>query len=468
MLKFSTEDCPKKMHLLLLGGVMVFGAAMRLWDLGTWSFWVDEVFTVRDAQALSWESWRVLPNPIPYLGVRLSVAMAGNSEWGARVMPCIVGILCIPAVFGLGRTLFNSRIGLLSSGFVACSSWHLFWSQNARYPVFTFFFGVLAAWFFYTALERDSVLLMIGALVSSICLILSHTLAVVIVPAFAVYALICLLESANRRRWLMLLIFFLPFGVPVLALAFPEVRGYIFSGWGRNVWQRSPLYIVLTVVEGVSIPVAVAAFFAPVATRLNRPTLFLTCYAGVPLLLFLLASQFQNVAGYYLFWTTPAYFILAAVVCERVGKAVEQKSRNVLAVLVPCVLLMTLLSQDYLYFKIENGGRPKWREAFAVVREESRPSDRVVLSEPEMGTYYLREVQHVYIGALLADSEAFESEWERLGRGRLWFLVDVASFNVFDADVRVRRWIRQRGRLVETLPAFSRAKDRTIHVYLVE
>ena len=456
------------MHIMFLSVVVLFGTVFRFWNLGQWSFWIDEVFTVRDAQNLSFDSLRVIPNPIPYLSVKLSISIAGSREWGSRLIPCLVGVVSIPLVFGFGRALFNWRIGLLSSAFVACSSWHLFWAQNARYPVFTFFFGVLTAWLFYAALERDSTLLTIGALVSCLCLVLSHTLAVVIVPALATYTVICLLENANRKRWLNLLIFFLPFAVPVLALILPQVRGYLFSGWGRNVWQRSPLYIVLTLVQGVSVPVAVTAFFGFVATPFNKSTRFLLCYAGVPLILFLIASQLQNVAGYYLFWTTSAYFILAGVACERVTEAIEMKSRRVLGVLVPCVLLVTLLSQDYLYFKIENGGRPKWREAFEVVEAEKKPTDKVVLSEPEMGRYYLPELTPIYIGGLLEDSETFEREWETSGRERLWFLVDVASFNVFDANENVRSWIRQRGHLIKTFPAFSRAKDRTIHVYLLE
>ena len=447
----------------------MFGTLLRFWNLGEWSFWIDEVFTVRDAQNLSLGSWQGIPNPIPYLAVKLSIALANDSEWGSRLIPCIIGIAAIPAVFGLGRTLFNWRIGLLGSTFVACSSWHLFWTQNARYPVFTLLFAVLTAWCFYLSVERDSTLLTIGALVSCLCLILSHTLSVVIVPALAVYALICLLEKRSRKRWLNLLIFFFPFAMPVLALLLPQVRGYLFAGWGHNEWQRSPIYIVLTLVHGVSVPIAVAAFFGFVATGLNRSVRFLLCYAGVPLVLFLVASQFQNVAGYYLFWTIPAYFILAGVACERVWEAVESQSvGKILGTLVPCVLVVTLLSQTYLYFQIENGGRPRWKEAFAAIQAEQQPTDKVVLSEPEMGRYYLPELTSVYIGGLLDDKEGFEKQWESSGRMRLWFVVDVASFNVFDADVAVRDWIRQRGHLVKTFPAFSRAKDRAIHIYLLE
>ena len=457
------------MQIVVLSVIVTFGAVLRFWNLGQWSFWIDEVFTVRDAQDLSLNSLQAIPNPIPYLAVKLSIVLAGNSEWGGRLMPCLVGIASIPAVFGLGRTLFNWQVGLLSSAFVACSSWHLFWAQNARYPVFTFLFAVLTAWFFYLSLERDSTLLTIGALICCVCLILSHTLSVVIVPALAVYALMCLLEKFHKKRWINLLIFFIPFALPVAALAFPEIRGYLFSGWGRNEWQRSPLYIVLTLVEGMSVPIAVAAFFGCVTTLSHKSTRFLCCYVGIPLGLFLVASQFQNVAGYYLFWTTPAYFIFAGVICERVvWRGTGPQSAEKRVALVPCILVITLLSQTYLYFKIENGGRPKWREAFAAIQTEKQPNDKVVLSEPAMGRYYLSEVPSIYIGALLDDSEAFERQWQNSGKDRLWFVVDVASFNVFDANENVRSWIRQRGHLVQTFPAFSRAKDRTIHIYLLQ
>jgi len=147
---------------------------------------------------------------------------------------------------------------------------------------------------------------------------------------------------------------------------------------------------------------------------------------------------------------------------------IAEKSGSIVGILVPCVLVVTLLSQDYLYFKIENGGRPKWREAFAALQTEKQPNDKVVLSEPEMGRRYLPELTPIYIGGLLDNPEAFEKAWENSGKNRLWFVVDVASFNVFDANENVRSWIRQRGHLIKTFSAFSRAKDRTIHIYLLE
>lgn len=467
MLKFSSKHCQKKLQLLatpLLSTVVIIGALLRFWNLGEWSFWKDEVFMVLDAQQFTLVNSPI--NPIPYLAVKLSIVLAGDSEWGSRLIPCTVGILSIPVIFGLGRTLFNGRVGLLAAALVALSSWHLFWTQNARCSyIWTFLFAALTAWLFYLAVERHSTLLTLGALLTCICLILSHLLAAFMVPALAVYAVLSSRSRLDsRKNRLNLLLFFAPFAIPVLALAHPKIHGYLFSGWGLNEWSRSPLYIVLTLVQGVSIPVAVAAFFTGVAALSHRPTRFLVCYAGVPLLLFLIAAQFQNVAGYYLFWTTPAYFLLAAVACERLY---TKLGGTFLSALLPCILMMNLAAHAYLYFNLENGGRPKWRETFDVIRTHQMPTDKMVISEPEMGTYYLPELEAIHISEMLQDAEAFEKRWVS-SEHRLWLVVDVGSFNVFDAKKKGREWIQQRGRIVHTFPTFSRAKDRTIHLYLLE
>ena len=467
MLNFSSKHCQKKLQLLatpLLSTVVIIGALLRFWNLGEWSFWKDEVFMVLDAQQFTLVNSPI--NPIPYLAVKLSIVLAGDSEWGSRLIPCMVGILSIPVIFGLGRTLFNGRVGLLAAALVALSSWHLFWTQNARCSyIWTFLFAALTAWLFYLSLERHSTLLTLGALLTCICLILSHLLAAFMVPALAVYAVLSRRSRFDSRKTRFnLLLFFAPFAIPVLALAHPKIHGYLFSGWGLNEWSRSPLYIVLTLVQGVSVPVAVAAFFGGVAALSHRPTRFLVCYAGVPLLLFLIAAQFQNVAGYYLFWTTPAYFLLAAVACE---KLYTKLGSTFLSALLPCILMMNLAAHVYLYFNLENGGRPKWRETFDVIRTHQMPTDKMVISEPEMGTYYLPELEAIHISEILEDAEAFEKQWVS-SEHRLWFVVDVGSFNVFDAKKKVREWIQQRGRIVHTFATFSRAKDRTIHLYLLE
>ncbi len=451
---------------------------------------MDEVLTIFYSRQLSLDN--LVINPLPYLAVKFSLSVWGGDEWGARFVPCLAGIASIPLIFLMGRSLVNTRVGMFAACFVALSNWHLFWSQNARGYSFTFLFGILTAWSFYLAIQRDRPLIVIGSLCSVICLILSHTLSVFIIPALAGYAisfkLVELFPRARRAfgqtvkephslppsgekntgfpaglRWRNLLIFFLPFAIPLFVFILPEFRSWLVSGWGLNEWQRSPIYIIFTLVYGLSIPVAVTALFALFAKPVENAVRFLVCYAGIPLALFLIASRFQNVAGYYLFFTTPAYFLLCAIGCDRISR-VKSLPAVVRAVL-PCVIIVTMLSQNYLYFNVENGGRPKWREAFSTIRSEMKDNDRVVLSLPQMSQYYLPELKPTAIKEVLEKRMELEQKWGAEG-ARVWFVIDAGTFGVFDSGRECRQWIRRKARLVETFPVFARAKDRTINLYL--
>ena len=223
-----------------------------------------------DAQQFSLSDFRI--NPFPYLVVKFSMSIAGTHEWGARFISCLVGVISLPLIFLMGRSLFNTRVGLFAASFLAFSNWHLFWSQNARASyALTFLFAALAAWSFYLALERDSLLLIGCSLVSVVCLILSHLLSAMLIPALAGYVISFWIPlrldnyplprpAGIRPR--NLLVFFLPFALPILLLVLPKVHRNLFSGWGLNEWQRSPIYIIFTLVYGLSIPLAVASFFS--------------------------------------------------------------------------------------------------------------------------------------------------------------------------------------------------------------
>lgn len=476
--------------LYFLAPIVIVGAILRFWNLGTWSLWMDEVLTVLHAKELSIDSLGI--NPLPYFAVNLSLSAWGSDEWGARFIPCIVGIASIPLIFFMGRSLVNTRVGIFAAAFAALSNWHLYWSQNSRGYIFTFLFGMLAAWSFYVAIQHDRPLMIIGSLMAAICLILSHTLSIFILPALAGYiASFWLVDMFPRMqrlfvqtqeegdspplssedntrypkglRWRNLLIFFLPFTVPLFVLLLPEFRDWLFSGWGLNLWRRSPIYIIFTLVYGLSVPVAVTAFSSLLFKPIENSVRFLACYAGIPLVLMLIASRLQNVAGYYLFFSSPAYFLLCAISCDRISRV--KSLPMVIRAVLPCVIIVTMLSQNYLYFSVENGGRPKWREAFSAIRSEMRDTDQVVLSLPEMGRHYLPELKSIAIKEVMDRRTELAEEWRSEG-ARVWFVIDAGTFNVFDSGRKLRKWIRHRGRIVEIFPVSARAKDRTINLYL--
>jgi hypothetical protein len=87
------------------------------------------------------------------------------------------------------------------------------------------------------------------------------------------------------------------------------------------------------------------------------------------------------------------------------------------------------LSQDALYYQYQNGNRPDWRGAFALVGRE-REGDLVAATRPELGEYYLGE-EVIPINSM--DPEAIAE-----GGTRVWFVIDEATGWVAPA---LREWI---------------------------
>ena len=438
--------------------ITLIGATLRLWQLGSWSFWQDEVLTFFDARQFSLAHFQI--NPIPYLAVKVSMAISGPNEFGARLIPALVGILTIPLIYLLGKVIYNQRVGMWSAGFLSVCHWHLFWSQNARSYIFTCFFAALTAICFFQAIEKKQVRWAILSLVSVSLLIMSHILAGVMMGslvAYVVYLFFTERKQLTLDRWKVYTIFFSPFALSTTLLIWPYFRQYLFSGWGHNEWNRSLIYIMMTLVYGLSLPVAVTALLAVLARPISRDKIFLLCYCGVPLVFFSISSFFLNVAGYYLFFTLPGYVVLAAWICDQIWVT---QSKLLFRLALPSVIVLTLVSQVYLYFQLEHGGRPRWKAAFETIQTQFQAEDRLVSSLTEMSDFYLPSAKSLKIEPIkMPDS---------LPAGRTWFVVDNDRFNVFDPEYDFRQRLQQRARLVASFPAVIRFKDRKIDLYLLE
>ena len=53
------------------------------------------------------------------------LAILGNTVWAIRLPQAIGGTLCIPVIYGLGKEMFNSHMGLLFAFFLAINPWHI-------------------------------------------------------------------------------------------------------------------------------------------------------------------------------------------------------------------------------------------------------------------------------------------------------------------------------------------------------
>src|SRR3954467_2083382 len=99
--------------------IIIVGFFLRLFHLTTVPLRGDEAFSVQywAGQPLSVslaKTATIEPHPLlTYALFRGWGLLAGTSELAMRMMPVLVGLLGIPAIFAVGKRLGNKRIGLL-------------------------------------------------------------------------------------------------------------------------------------------------------------------------------------------------------------------------------------------------------------------------------------------------------------------------------------------------------------------
>jgi hypothetical protein len=79
------------LHYLTLTAISLLAAAMRFFKLGEWSFWIDEIYEINNAQ-------QAISNFSPFTRVSLNLNgvvlnLLGVNEWSARLVSVVVGIL---------------------------------------------------------------------------------------------------------------------------------------------------------------------------------------------------------------------------------------------------------------------------------------------------------------------------------------------------------------------------------------
>jgi mannosyltransferase len=451
---------------LWIAAVTAVAAALRFVHLGTWSFWADEVFTLRDAQAFP---ATLTMNPLPYACVAASIRLFGVSEWSARLAPALIGVACAPLSHWAGRRLFCRWTGRAASLLVALSPWHVFWSQNARHYVFTFAFGIVALVAFYEATKDGSVRWALGALVATAAVVLSHTPAGAFVLGPVAF---CWVMALRDRAWLTrprraaaLAVYFAPmFALGVVVLATPALRGGLVSGWGRNAWARSIPYIVMTYAHGVTLPVLAAAAVGAWGTRPVRAAHVLTvCGLLAPASFFLVASLLQNVPGYYLFFTSACAILLAA---NAVAWAVGAHPKAGLFGL--GLVCAALLGQNAVYHMAEQGGRAPWREALRQVGDAAAGGDIVYMPLPDIGRHYLAgdgELDAPEVRRLTAAHFSLDETLDSAGKRAVYIVVDMASMATLDPTGAFMGWVTTAGVRVARAAGHARGSDRTIEAY---
>ena len=129
--------------LALIVGVAAWA---RFHDLARLSLWLDEGITTCKMRFSIRElfQYTVVDNvpPLYYL-ILHALGSWVDSDFALRLPSAVMGVATIPVLYWIGALLFNRRVALLASLFLSLSTFHLWFSQEARsYGVYCFLYAL--------------------------------------------------------------------------------------------------------------------------------------------------------------------------------------------------------------------------------------------------------------------------------------------------------------------------------------
>lgn len=456
---------------MFLAAALVIGL-VRFFRLGEWSLWFDEAATWTDAHSSLQDS--EITNPIGYRLIQAVVSLLGGTpdELSLRLLPAIVGWCVIPLTWWAFKPWAGSRRGALAALLVAASSWHVYWSQNARFYTMAQFVSLAGAAFALRGLWSGRAWLAVIGLAIAGSAALLHPSAGLMLPALALapWALKAARTPMSRT-----------FTRPAVAMAALFALGVLLRiDWVRTTWetyalhksQSDPAHFVLTCgffLTPLWLCAALVGFVCAIRER-DEFHLFAASVALLVIAAALVMSTLARISAQYVFVVLPWIAILACAPLESLASFSARSCA--LAWAWSCLLVLPTLVTTALYFTVRRGERPQWREAYEFVWNQREPDDLVLGMAATVGEFYLAPRstelrQTVHISWLDRWRARLPEIWARRAR-RAWYIVnpeELLDWDPTDAD-DFRAFLREQCRLVKCFPLYVESRDLSVWIYV--
>ena len=191
--------------LVFLFVITLLGAFLRLYSLGAESIWLDEAITYNIGSVDSFVSvWQGAMQdkhpPLHFLLIHL-VTMFSSTEFALRLPSAIFGILTIPATYLLADSVFGKKEAIISAFILSISTYHIYYSQEARMYALMMFFSVMSTYFIYNAYVSNSYLMWCGFALSSALAFYSFYYTVfLIIPLVVFYCVVQFKDSLKKKH----------------------------------------------------------------------------------------------------------------------------------------------------------------------------------------------------------------------------------------------------------------------------
>jgi uncharacterized membrane protein len=194
------QDASPGTARLVLVGLILAGLALRL--AVPRGIWLDDAISIHQAHLSLHDLFRNLyygdrQPPLYHLTLWSTVRVFGDSEFAVRLPSLIAGTLVIPALYELGRELYDRRTGLIAAGFVAVSPLLIWYSQEVRMYELASLFGLLAVLTQLRVIRNATMLNWAGYILATAALLWTHYFGLLLI---AVQQIVFIGVIIHRKR----------------------------------------------------------------------------------------------------------------------------------------------------------------------------------------------------------------------------------------------------------------------------
>jgi len=372
------RDTKNYIYIGILLLILFLGIFLRIYNIGYQSLWIDESYSINAAFEILEKGYPLLDSGKWYTkGILHTYSIAffflfNVSEAAARFPAMLFGSAMIILSYILCTTLYASRkAGLICAFFIATSYWQIAWSRQARmYTQFMFLFW-LSILFFYLWIEKKQNKYLLFFIASSIISYFTHQLTLALLPICGSYYVIrCIYDKQIRKRlWsLHYLIKFTMIAAIICTIAYyiwfyfsvvipylHRTTAYIFY-YPTFYWQT---YFFFLLLAGSSL-IFINKYY-------KQHTLLLLCLI-IPYFLIAMFLSYANLR--YLFFLTPALFILSAVFLVELKKTHIIGALCAIIIIICLVFTPTLLIKPHTMYRLEpDTPQSQYKTAYTILKE---------------------------------------------------------------------------------------------------
>lgn len=397
----------------LIVALVLLAFLLRVYRLDHMSLRGDESFTVIYSGKPLAELWEVIrdiePNPpLYYFALRGAMVLFGQADFATRFLSALFGVLAVPLIYQLARSLIRDRrtgemVGLLAAFLLAINPYQIWHGQDVRNYTIWPTLSLASLWFMLRALKADRRSLWLGYVVTALASLYTHYYDVFIIIFENIYVfLVCWKDRRLLKRWILaqaiLATLYLPYPLFISARVstYQDATGVVPGLLG--IIQQS----LSAFAFGETLPGTFTAYLFPFlllllalglvfAFRLDRKAFaFLLLYTAVPILclfLFTLWRPFFRVR--YLIVMAPALYLgfaMGLVALTRLRWArIVAVAAGLAVLLIPVVFSLSNYYFDPAYAKAAD-----YRGLAAYLEAEAGPDDVIIENypDPTLSHYY--------------------------------------------------------------------------------